>query len=1035
MLDYRPIAFVEKDREGLERRMTRLAECEKSLADHLRGRGLEEKNPPDPREIKDFVPMGQQLQCDLQCDLCCDVYKAVLTDREEALEGTWVDVLSLMVSLILLRSNNPIPYSLEERICDQRGSSARGTSLQTTPTKAKKTPKKQQPKQQQFQPLTLALSLALSLSRLSPSFSALNEVLKRTCCQLINTGFRLAEGLIKAYDKIGLRSMIRKLSFLTTSVVKREWPNGLAHEPLTIKCSGSTPTVEVKFLRESELKVPTSTPSADLSFLSDRSRLGRLFLKELSIKEPRIMSNWLDVMANWGCSYSNLDLGELLVKLFEQGNNLDGFLEENLHRSGQTESWSCYDGFLLLLGLPAGCVWFSRCREGSHSLFVRGKGGSQNAAAQQTQMEQDLKRVQSLLSSMTNQIATLEGKVKNQQIEIKGLESKTDAQEKELAAHKLASTQQVAVGANSSLQTANQTPVLVLGTDGVKFDRSELSKTVVNDLGKNIKRNFTNCDKLETILQYYLLAKAMNRVSVTVAWERFYHLLNSLNPSKEHFATLKTVYSSVDKSTVVDWKDAMSMLMRAAEPTMTEVALAARLKDIKFTSAMSYRLKIQETLLLIEMMGKTPPGKAELTKIVLSEIKTRDDHAMEELIQESSKNQSSITDLNALLWTEILDLMVTVERARSMRKSLTADDSSSDSSDSDFDTPQPKKNGGGRNAKRNKKQRKNKAKKKKQKTSKNSKPDKKVKSDKKGKEGKPGKKGRQPSDGLKCTRCGGPHKATDCWIESAKKPVVCRNCSKEGHLQKVCRSKPKKKAKTKKKSQDSDSDSDNSSSSSNLVIQQTGASDGSKQYDPLSLFNEIASKNEQFAEVVISNDKVKKPVLKAIFCGLSEHEVTCDTGTSLDLVDEAIICVLRNENEKKGNTNNQGYKPCKTSVRAAGGGNLIVKGQIWLTLDLGQGVTFSSVFVVVENLGVPALLGNWTMLRVGMQIVLKKPDPHILIDAKEGKTARFPIEMETAELISSYLVTYQSVKMGAIQRAEAPATLTSKPDFGGRGGG
>lgn len=820
------------------------------------------------------------------------------------------------------------------------------------------------------------------------------------------------------------------MKFLTTSPLKRPWPNGQAGESSMMKCPGSTPAVEENFLCESELQ---ASISADFRFLSDRSRLGRLFLEELSIKEPLIMSKWLEIISNWGCSYSNLDLGEILVRLFEQGINLDGFLEENLHRSGQTESWSCYDGFLLLLGLPAGCVRFSSCRGGSHSLFVRGKGGSQDATAYQTQMEQDLKRVQTLLSNMTSQIATLERTVKNQQIEIKGLESKTDAQEKELTDFKRTSSQQVAVGANPNLQTSNQPPVLVLGTDGVKFDRSELSKTVVNDLGKNIKRNFKDCDKLETILQYYLLAKAMNRVSVTVAWERFYHLLNSLNPSKEHFATLKTVYSSVDKSTVVDWKDAMSSLMRAAEPTITEVALAARLKDIKFTSAMSYRLKIQETLLLIEMMGKTPPGKAELTKIVLSEIKTRDDQAMEELIQESSKNQSSITDLNALVWTDILDLMVTVERARSMRKSLTADGSSSESSDSDSDTPAPKKKGGGRNAKRNKKQKKNKARKKKQKTSKNSKPDKKVKPDKKG--NKPGKKGGQPSDGLKCTRCGGPHKASDCWIESAKKPVVCRNCNKQGHLQKVCRSKPKKKGKSQKKSQDPDSDSDDSdSSSTNLVIQQTGASGGSKHYDPLSLFNEIARKNEQFAEVVISNDKVKKPVLKAIFCGLSEHEVTCDTGTSLDLVDEAIICVLREENEKKGNTNNQGYRPCKTSVRAAGGGRLIVKGQIWLTLDLGQGVTFGSVFVVVENLGVPALLGNWTMLRVGMQIVLKKPDPHILVDAKEGKTARFPIEMETAELISSYLVTYQSVKMEAIQKAEAPATLTSKPDFGGRGG-
>jgi len=204
--------------------------------------------------------------------------------------------------------------------------------------------------------------------------------------------------------------------------------------------------------------------------------------------------------------------------------------------------------------------------------------------------------------------------------------------------------------------------------------------------------------------------------------------------------------------------------------------------------------------------------------------------------------------------------------------------------------------------------------------------------------------------------------------------------------------------------------------------------------DPLTLYNELASQNDEFAEVVVGSNRVKKPVLWAKLNDLSEHEITCDTGTLVDLVDEEVIKQLRIENEAKGNTNNHGFRKCATGVKAAGGSKLVVLGQQFLTVDMGQGITFKTVFVVVRNLGVPALLGNRTMLRVGMNIVLQFPKPHILILNNKKKEIRFPIEMETANLITSYLTTYGDLKNAAILRAETPNTRTDQPDFGMRGG-
>ena len=67
-------------------------------------------------------------------------------------------------------------------------------------------------------------------------------------------------------------------------------------------------------------------------------------------------------------------------------------------------------------------------------------------------------------------------------------------------------------------------------------------------------------------------------------------------------------------------------------------------------------------------------------------------------------------------------------------------------------------------------------------------------------------------------------------------------------------------------------------------------------------------------------------------------------------------------------------------------------------------------------------------------IVLKLPDPHVLVSKVKGGEGRFPIELETANLISTYLTMYKTQIVSAVTKAEAPATLTNPPDFG-KGGG
>jgi hypothetical protein len=129
----------------------------------------------------------------------------------------------------------------------------------------------------------------------------------------------------------------------------------------------------------------------------------------------------------------------------------------------------------------------------------------------------------------------------------------------------------------------------------------------------------------------------------------------------------------------------------------------------------------------------------------------------------------------------------------------------------------------------------------------------------------------------------------------------------------------KKKKKKKKKSSDDDSDSDSSSSAeeSNLV----GIS---PDVEDLTLYNDIDSKMDEFEETVLSTPHVKKPALQAMFNFLLKFETTLDSGTRIDLLSERTLIALRDENARKGNSNQGKYRECKIVVKAAGGRRLEV---------------------------------------------------------------------------------------------------------------
>ena len=113
---------------------------------------------------------------------------------------------------------------------------------------------------------------------------------------------------------------------------------------------------------------------------------------------------------------------------------------------------------------------------------------------------------------------------------------------------------------------------------------------------------------------------------------------------------------------------------------------------------------------------------------------------------------------------------------------------------------------------------------------------------------------------------------------------------------------------------------------------------------------------------------------------------------------------------------------------------LDVRGKVFCTLDLGKGVIFRTLFVIVKNLGVPALIGRKTMSRVGMDLCFRKPY-RLIVDSKEGEV-EFPFEkesMETMEVLQSYLTLLQNETGQAIGRSEVPNSKLSHEVFDLRG--
>ena len=705
-------------------------------------------------------------------------------------------------------------------------------------------------------------------------------------------------------------------------------------------------------------------------------------------------------------------------KLRSQCPTLDDFKR----KFPQAREWKCSEA--LVLSSYDAEFRVGKCRGGRHELIGRLRGGMNtpaNPSANPSASPSSLALAAGLASVGTrlDNLEKLADKVKALELENARL-----AKEAVEAEKKLKEVQTKLEGKDPSASS-----VLVLGTDGTLFPKSDLSKTTVNDLGKNIKKNFSKGDNLSILLQYYIIAKGMRNVSVSVAWERLFHLLNSLNPvDQSGLLKMRTLYQTVGITTieVLPWKDVMSSFMQKVEPTIEVTLLTARLSKIEFVEAAAYRVKFEEGLLLLEMMGVERPSKMELARVVLTAIQTEDRKAAAEMSDEVARQKGTTVDLQSLEYTEILSLMEKVELARALRRTLDISLGRKHEATTPRDRAPADQEGSNRNRR---------------------------KRGKRPRSGDRGARDGQTGDGKgnpaptpatpkpaptpskkKCDLCAGVHARKDCWISTASSPPECRKCHKTGHLAKACRAsvpvkkesqgkkgKDPKHPKKRKKRESSSSDSE----SSHLVAVEADPSD-------LTLFNDLSARIEEFAEVVL-NPKVKKPEVTAEFCKLASHHVTLDTGTSIDLVDEATVLQLRRLHEEKGNVSRKDFLPCNVGVRAAGGSRLTVLGKQWLTLDLGQGIVFGSVFVVVRGLGVPALLGNYTMLRVGMTIVLRLPDPHILV-ASKGADVRFPIELETANMISSYLLTYNSSVVKAIERAEAPATLTNPPDFG-KGGG
>jgi hypothetical protein len=198
----------------------------------------------------------------------------------------------------------------------------------------------------------------------------------------------------------------------------------------------------------------------------------------------------------------------------------------------------------------------------------------------------------------------------------------------------------------------------------------------------------------------------------------------------------------------------------------------------------------------------------------------------------------------------------------------------------------------------------------------------------------------------------------------------------------------------------------------------------------ISLYNSLDDDLIEYERVVLSEAKVEKPSLPCTINSLIESQCLFDTGTHIDLIDEEALKKVRRANKEKGNTNKSKYTPCSIKIKGAGGKQLEVVGKVFLTIDLGQGVVFRAIFVIVANLGVPLLIGRRTMKRVKLNICFSEPVR--LESHQNGEKKIFPLDQQLAQIVNAYLTMYGNSETDAIHRTESTNANLRNPIFDGR---
>ena len=207
-------------------------------------------------------------------------------------------------------------------------------------------------------------------------------------------------------------------------------------------------------------------------------------------------------------------------------------------------------------------------------------------------------------------------------------------------------------------------------------------------------------------------------------------------------------------------------------------------------------------------------------------------------------------------------------------------------------------------------------------------------------------------------------------------------------------------------------------------------SSSSEESNLISLYNSLDEELIEYEKVVLSEPKVEKPSLPCTINGLEETMALFDTGTHIDLINEETLKKARRANEEKGNTNKSKYTPCSIKIKGAGGKQLEVVGKVFLTIDLGQGVIFRAIFVIVANLGVPLLIGRRTMKRVKLNICFN--DPVRLESHQNGEKKIFLLDQQLAQIVNAYLTMYGNSETDAIHKTESTNANLRNPIFDGR---